>query len=87
MLDQLRQGMNRSPQRVLDTIYVGRDETDNSGGRRKVLSKKTYKMKKIYAAEELGRIFVTGPIDEINKLSPFHCGVCKKDVPVLYHGP
>ena len=57
-----------------------------SRGRRKVLSKKTFRMKKVYAATELGRFFVTGPSDAANMLSHFYCRVCRKNVSVLTHG-
>ena len=54
VLDRLRQGPSKSPQRV-ETSDTSGDETDASQGRRKVLSKKTYRMKKVYAATEVGR--------------------------------
>ena len=62
------------------------DETDASQGRRKVLSKKTFRTKKDYAATELGRFFVTGPLDAANMPSRFYCQLCRKNVSVLTHG-
>ena len=59
------------------------NETDASQGRRKVLSKKTFRMNKVYAATELGRFFVTGPSDASNMPSHFYC---RKNVSVLTHG-
>ena len=85
MLDRLKQGPSQSPQRVEMSDTSG-DETDASQGRRKVLSKKTYRMKKVYAATELGRFFVTGPSDAAKMPSHFYCRLCKKNVSVLTHG-
>ena len=85
MLDRLKQGPSQSPQRV-ETSDTSGDETDASEGRRKILSKKTLRMKKVYAATELGRFFVTGPSDAANMPSHFYCRVCRKNVSVLTHG-
>ena len=85
VLDRLRQGPSQSPQRV-ETLDTSGDETDASQGRRKVLSKKTFRMKKVYAATELGRFFVTGPLNGANIPSHFHCRLCRKNASVLTHG-
>ena len=85
MLDRLKQGPSQSPQRVEASDTSG-DETDGSQGRRKLLSKKTFRMKKVYAATELGRFFVTGPSDAANMPSHFYCRLCRKNVSVLTHG-
>ena len=85
VLDQLKQGPSQSPQRV-ETSDTSGDEIDASQGRGKALSKKTYRMKKVYAATELGRYFVTGPSDAANMPSHFRCRLCRKNVSVLTHG-
>ena len=85
MLDRLKQGPSQSSQKV-ETSDTSGDETYASQGRRKVLSKKTYRMKKVYAATELGRFFVTGPIGAANTPSHFYCRLCRKNVSVLTHG-
>ena len=85
VLDRLRQGPPQSPQRVEKSDNSG-DENDASQGRRKFLSKKTYRMKKVYAATELGRFFVTGPSDAANMPSHLYCRLCGKNVSVLTHG-
>ena len=85
MLDKLKQGPSQSPQRI-ETSDTSGDETDASKGRRKILSKKTFRMKKVYAATELGRFFVTWPSDGANMPSHFYCRVCRKNVSVLTHG-
>ena len=43
-------------------------------------------MKKVYAATELGRFFVTGPSDAANMPSHFYCRLCRKNVSVLTMG-
>ena len=85
VLDHLKQGPSQSVQRV-ETSDTSGDETDGSHGRRKILSKKSYRMKKVYAATELGRFFVTGPSDAANMPSHFYCRLCRKNVSVLTHG-
>ena len=85
MLDRLPQGPSQSPQRVQTSDTSG-DETDASQGRRKILSKKSFRIKKVYAATKLGRFFVTGPLDSANMPSLFYCRVCQKNVSVLTHG-
>ena len=81
VLDTLKQGPSESAQRI-ETSDTSGDETDTSRGRRKVILKKTFRMKKVYAATELGRFFVTGPSDAANMPSNFYC---RKNVSVLTH--
>ena len=85
VLDSLKQGPSQSPQRD-ETSETSGDETDTSKGRRKILSKETFSMNKVYGATELGRFFVTGPSDAANMPSHFYCRVCWKIVSVLTHG-
>ena len=85
VLDRLKQGQSQSPHRV-ETSDTSGDETDASVARRKVLSKETYRMKKVYAATKLGRFFVTGPSDAANMPSHFYYRLCRKNVSVLTHG-
>ena len=61
-------------------------ETDTSKERRKILSKKTFRLKKVYVATGLGRFFVTRPSDATNMKSLFYFRVGRKNVPVLTHG-
>ena len=86
VLDRLRQGPSQSSSQRVETSDTSGDETDASQGRRKILSKKTYRMKKVYAATELGRFFVTGASDAANMPSHFYCRLCRKNVSVLTHG-
>ena len=85
VLYRLKQGPSQSPQRI-ETSDTSGDETDASQGRRKFLSERTYRMKKVYAATELGRFFVTGPLDAVNMPSQFYCRLCRQNVSVLIHG-
>ena len=85
VLERLKQGPSQSPQRV-ETSDTSEDETDTGKGRLKILSKKTFRMKKVYAATELGRFFVTGPSDAANMPGHFYCRVFRKKVSVFTHG-
>ena len=44
-------------------------------------------MKKVWRADEVGRFLVTGATDAAGKLSHFNCGISRKDISVLTHGP
>ena len=72
--------------RVSDTTDTSGEDTDVEQPRRRVRSRRTFKMKKGYAVGELAQFFVTGPTDAANKLSEFYCRVCRKDVSVRTHG-
>ena len=86
ILERLKRGPSQSTQRVLETSDTSINETNISKGRRKILSSKTFRMKKVYRANEIGRFFVTGPRCATNKPSHFYCGVCRRDGFVLTHG-
>ena len=88
VLDKLNQGpsVSQQQQRATDTTDTSGEETDTSQPRRRVSSKRTFKMKKSYATSELARFFVTSPTDASTKLSEFYCLLCRKDVSVLTHG-
>ena len=70
-----------------DTSGTTADESEANHPRRRVQSKRTNKMKKVWGAEEVGRFFVTGATDAACKPSHFYCRICRKDVSVLTHGP
>ena len=88
MLEKLNQGLSVSQQqqRATDTTDTSGEETDTSQPRRRVRSKRTFKMKKSYATSELAQFFVTGPTDASTKLREFYCRLCLKDVLVITHG-
>ena len=91
VLDKLSQGpsvpqQQQQQQRVTDTTDTSGEETDTSQPRRRVRSKRTFKMGKSYATSELARFFVTGPTNASTKLNEFYCRLCRKDVSVLTHG-
>ena len=86
MLDKLSQGASTSHLPIFETTDTCRKETDTSQPRRRVRSKRTFKMKKSNATKELARFFVTGVTDVSTKLSEFYCWVYRKDVSVLTHG-
>ena len=51
----------------------------------KFLSKRTNKMKEVFAVDELGQFFVTGPTDASLRPSQFYWVVCRKNVSILTH--
>ena len=70
-----------------DTSDTSVDESEASHLRRRVRSKRTFKMKKAWGADEVGRFFFTGARDAAGKPSRFYCRICRKDVSVLTHSP
>ena len=82
VLDRLNQGPSQGSQRV-ETSDTSGDETDTSKRRGKIWSKKTFQMRKMYAAAEFGRFLVT---EAANMPSHFYCRKCRKNVFVLTHG-
>ena len=91
-LDEVLGKLNKGPfvsqlkQRVPDMTDTSGEDTDVEKPRRRVRSRRTFKMKKGYAVAELAQFFVTGPFDAANKLSEVYCRVCRRDVSVLTHG-
>ena len=84
---QLGQSAERPGPHVADTSDSRADESEASHSRRRVRSKRTFKMKKVWGVNEVGQFFVTGVTDAAGKPSHFYCRVCQKDVSVLTHGP
>ena len=72
---------------VADTSDSSADESEASHSRCCVRSKRSFKMKKVWGANEVGQFFVTGATDAAGKPSHFCCRTCRKDVSVLMHGP
>ena len=73
VLDDLNKGPSTTPPPIVDTTDTSGEITDTSQPRRRVRSKRTFKMKKSYATDELARFFVTSPTDASTKLSKFYC--------------
>ena len=89
VLDRLKQGPSECPQKVETSKSrkpVGIRQTPAKGAGKLCPRRKTFRMKKMYAAIELGRFFVTGPSDAANVPGHFYCRVCQKNVSVLTHG-
>ena len=63
------QSSPRTVPHTFGTTDTSGDETEGSEPRRRIRSKRTFKMKKVWGADELGRFFVTGPTDESGKPS------------------
>ena len=87
VLQHLEQSAARPGPHVADTNYSSADESEASHSSRRVRSKRTFKMKKLWGANEVGQFFVTGATDAAGKPSHFYCRVCRKDGSVLTHGP
>ena len=86
VLEKLNQGPSTARPTIVETTDIIGDDTDTSEPRRRVCSKRTFKMKRIYTTSELAWFFVTGPTDASTKLREFYCRLCRKDVSVLTHG-
>ena len=89
MLGKLGQGPSMPQQqqpRVSDTTDTSGEDTDVEQPRRRVRSRRTFKIKKGYAVGELAQFFVSGPTDAANKLSKFYSRVCRNYVSVRTHG-
>ena len=87
VLQHLGQSAARPGPHVADTSDSSTDESEASHSCRLVRSKRTFKMKKVWGANEVGQFFVTGATDAAGKPSHFYCRDCQKDVSVLTHGP
>ena len=70
-LEQVEQRPSRALPRLGDTTDTSGDESDVGEPRRRLRSKKTYKMKKGWGMSDVGRFFVTGSIDVAIKPSHF----------------
>ena len=69
-LDKLNQGaaVSHQQQRVPDTAETNGEDIDSEQPRRRVGSRRTFKMEKGYAVGELAQFFVMGPTDAAKKL-------------------
>ena len=85
-VERLEQRSPRIVPHTFETTDTSGDETDVSEPQRTVRSKRTYKMKKVWGANELSRFFVTGPTDASGKPIRFYWQICRKDVCVITHG-
>ena len=71
---------------AVETSNSSADESEASHSRRRVRSRRTFKMKKVLGTNEVGQFFVTGATGAAGKPSHFYCRVCRKDLSVLSHG-
>ena len=85
-LEQVEQRPSRALPRLVDTTDTSGDESNIREPRRRLTSKKTYKMKRTWGTSDVGRFFVTGPTDVATKPSHFYCRICRNDVSVLTRG-
>ena len=87
VLQHLGQSAAHPGPRVVDTSDSSADESEASYSRRRVRSKRTFTMKKVWGANGVGQFFVTGATNAAGKPSHLCFRVCRKDVSVLTHGP
>ena len=88
VFQHLGQIATRPGPHVADTSDSSADESEASHSRHRVRrSKRTFKMEKVWGANEVGQLFVIGATDAAGKPSQFYCRICAKDVSVLTHGP
>ena len=87
VLQHLWENAARPGAHAADTTDSSADESEAGHPRRRVRSKRTFRMKKVWGRDEFGRFFVTGATDVAGKPSHFYCRICRKDVSVLTHGP
>ena len=85
-LAQVEQRPSRVLPRLGDTSDTRGNESNMGEPRRRLRSKRTYKMKKVSGAIDVGQFFVTGPTDVATKPSHFYCRIYRNDVFVLTHG-
>ena len=85
-VERMEQGLPGTVPHASQTSDTSGNEMDVSEPRSRVRRKKSFKMKKVWGASELGRFFVTGPTDASGKPSHFYCRLWRKDVSVLTHG-
>ena len=86
VLQHLGQSTARPGVHAVQTSDSTADESKASHSCRRVRSKRTFKMNKLWGTNEGGQFFVTGATDAAGKPSHFFCRVCRKDVSVLTHG-
>ena len=85
-LEQVEQRPSRVIPRLGNTTDTSADKSDIGEPRRRLRSKKTYKMKRAWGTSDVGRFFVTAPTDVVTKPSHVYCRNCRKAVSVLTHG-
>ena len=85
-VERIEQGLPGAVPHASQTSDTSGDETDVSEPRRRIRTKKTFTVKKVWGASDFGRFFVTGPTDASGEPSHFYCQLCRKDVSVLTHG-
>ena len=87
VLQHLGQSAARPGPHVVDTSDSSADESEASPSRRRVRSKRTFKMKRVWGVNEMSQFFVTGATVSAGRPSQFFCRVCRKGDSVLTHGP
>ena len=87
LLDRPQQGSSEPVRPVIETTDTTSEHESDACLRKKtkVLSKRTFRRKKVRASEEIALLFVTGSTDPVAKPSQFYCTLCQRDVSMLTH--
>ena len=70
-VERMEQSLPRIVPHTFETTDINGNEMEGSEPRRGVRSKRTFNLKKMWGADELGRFFATGPTDASGKPSHF----------------
>ena len=87
VLQHLGHGSAPLSPHAVDTSDTSANESEASHPRRRVRSNRTFKMNKVWEADEVGRFFVTEATAAAGKPCQFCCRICRKHVSVLTNGP
>ena len=80
-LEQVKQWPSCAFPELSDTTDTSGDESDVGEPRRRLRSKKTYKMKKAWGMSDVGRFFVTGPTEVATKPNHFFAELVARTCP------
>ena len=85
-VQRMKQSSSRVVPQVFETTDTSGENTESNEPHRTIHSKRTYRMDKVWRADEVGHFFLTGATDTAGKHIQFYCRICRKDVPLLRHG-
>ena len=84
-VERMEQSSSRAVPHAFERTDTSGDETEGSEPRKRFLSKRTYKKKDMWGADELGCFSVTGATSVSGKTRHFYRQICRKDVFVNTH--
>ena len=84
-MHRLQLGPSQPMRHVAETTDTSGYERDACPRKKKALSNKTFRMKKVRASDELAHMFVTWSTDLVANLGGFFCQCFRRDVSVVTH--